>query len=170
MTTEPGDVLRLADFDSKALCGMLGRYQLELVLCAKDDAIPGSYWGDEEAGLKGNRVYARPDTPLHSILHESSHYVCLSPSRRVNLDTNAGSNVAEENAVCYLQILLADELPGFGRERMFEDMDAWGYSFRLGSSRAWFEQDAEDAAEWLLLQKLVDDCMKPLWCLRERED
>jgi hypothetical protein len=29
------------------------------------------------------------------------------------------------------------------------DMDAWGYSFRLGSTRAWFEGDAEDAREWL---------------------
>jgi hypothetical protein len=29
------------------------------------------------------------------------------------------------------------------------DMDAWGYSFRLGSTRAWFEADAEDAREFL---------------------
>jgi len=28
-------------------------------------------------------------------------------------------------------------------------MDAWGYSFRLGSARAWFENDAEDAIGWL---------------------
>jgi hypothetical protein len=24
-------------------------------------------------------------------------------------------------------------------------LDAWGYTFRLGSARAWFERDAEDA-------------------------
>ena len=24
-------------------------------------------------------------------------------------------------------------------------MDAWGYTFRLGSARAWFENDADDA-------------------------
>ncbi len=28
-------------------------------------------------------------------------------------------------------------------------MDAWGYSFRLGSTRAWFEGDAQDARAWL---------------------
>jgi hypothetical protein len=29
------------------------------------------------------------------------------------------------------------------------DMDAWGYSFRLGSARAWFERDADDARTFL---------------------
>ena len=29
------------------------------------------------------------------------------------------------------------------------DMDAWGYTFRLGSAHAWFEHDAEDAREFL---------------------
>ena len=55
----------------------------------------------------------------------------------------------EEDAACYLQILLADELHGVGRERLMADMDAWGYSFRLGSARAWFELDAEDARAFL---------------------
>ena len=73
-----------------------------------------------------------------------------TPARRRLLDTNAGSDEAEENAVCYLQILLADEIDSLGRERMFSDMDSWGYSFRLGSSRAWFEEDAEDALGWLI--------------------
>ena len=49
---------------------------------------------------------------------------------------------------------------------MFSDMDAWGYSFRLGSSRAWFEQDAEDAVEWLQLHGLVDNDTRPTWKLR----
>jgi hypothetical protein len=30
-----------------------------------------------------------------------------------------------------------------------QDMDEWGYSFRLGSTRAWFERDAQDAQQWL---------------------
>ena len=42
--------------------------------------------------------------------------------------------------MCYLQILLADALHGVGRERLMQDMDEWGYSFRLGSTRAWFER------------------------------
>ena len=74
----------------------------------------------------------------------------------MGLDTDAGSDDAEENAVCYLQILLADEISGFGRKRMFMDMDSWGYSFRLGSSKAWFEHDADDALNWLVNRNLVD--------------
>ena len=46
--------------------------------------------------------------------------------------------------MCYLQVLLAGELPGVGRARLIDDMDAWGYSFRLGSTRAWFEADADE--------------------------
>ena len=52
--------------------------------------------------------------------------------------------------MCYLQVLLAGELADVGRERLMGDMDAWGYSFRLGSTRAWFEGDAADARHWLL--------------------
>ena len=58
--------------------------------------------------------------------------------------------------MCYLQVLLAGELPGVGRERLFADMDAWGYSFRLGSTRAWFENDAEDARAWLVERGILD--------------
>jgi hypothetical protein len=50
--------------------------------------------------------------------------------------------------------VLADQLPGVGRDRLMADMDAWGYSFRLGSTRAWFEHDAGDAREFLKLRDL----------------
>ena len=30
-----------------------------------------------------------------------------------------------------------------------QDMDDWGYSFRLGSTKRWYEEDAEDASAWL---------------------
>jgi len=30
-----------------------------------------------------------------------------------------------------------------------EDMDRWGYTYRLGSTRAWFEQDAPEAQAFL---------------------
>ena len=150
------EVLRFGNFERAELIGLLGRFGLELESCAAGAPIPGSYWGDEEAGLVGNRLYARADTPLHSILHEACHYICVDPARRRDLDTDAGSDDAEENAVCYLQILLADEISGFGRERMFADMDAWGYSFRLGSSSAWFDNDADDALAWLRNHGLID--------------
>src|SRR6201990_3202703 len=107
------------------------------MLLAPEEVIPGSYWGDSEAGLKGDRLYARMDTPVHSVLHEASHYICMSPERRSGLDRDAGGDDAEESAVCYLQVLLADQLPQVGRERMCRDMDDWGYSFMLGSGATW---------------------------------
>jgi hypothetical protein len=63
--------------------------------------------------------------------------------------TDATDSVAEEDAVCVLQSLLGDAIPGVGAARVFADMDAWGYTFRLGSARAYVEQDATEAWEWL---------------------
>jgi hypothetical protein len=85
----------------------------------------------------------------------------MDADRRQGLHTNAGGDYDEENAVCYLQILLADRLPGVGRQRMWADMDRWGYTFRLGSARAWFEGDAADAQAWLLYTGLVDEHDQP---------
>jgi hypothetical protein len=161
------DVLRLADIDPQQLTDLLAIFGLELSLCRDNDPVPGSYWGDDEAGLTGNHLFARVDTPLHSILHETCHYICVDPVRRRALDTNAGSDDAEESAVCYLQVLLAEQLESMGRERMFADMDRWGYSFRLGSSRAWFEQDAEDALAWLVQHDLIDQNQRPRMTLRK---
>ena len=149
-------VLRLNAIDRVAFALLLGRYHLELALIAPGELIPGSYWGESEAGLRGERLYARLDTPVHSVLHEASHYICMTPERRAGLERDAGGDDPEETAVCFLQVLLADELPGVGRTRLFVDMDAWGYSFRLGSARAWFEQDAEDARQWLLRHGVID--------------
>ncbi len=149
-------VLLLSGVDRLALALLLGRYGLTLNLVTPGEAIPGSYWGDSEAGLQRDTLFARLDTPLHSVLHEAGHYVCMSPERRAGLDRDAGGDDIEEAAVCYLQLLLADELPRVGRERLFTDMDAWGYSFRLGSARAWFEHDAEDARAWLGGHGIID--------------
>lgn len=148
------------------LDGLLGRYGMTLVTVAADAPIPGSHWGEPEAGLVGNRLYVRPDTPVHSALHEACHFICMDDARRSTLHTDAGGDVAEENGVCFLQILLADHLQDMGRGRMFADMDAWGYSFRLGSSRAWFEHDAEDARQWLFGHGLIDSLNLPTWRLR----
>lgn len=145
---------------------LLARFGLRLQQVAAGEPIPGSWWGEREAGLKGDALLAREDTPLHSVLHEACHFICMTPARRATLDTNAGGDDAEENGVCYLQVLLADELPGFGRERMFADMDDWGYSFRLGSAQAWFERDAEDALAWLQSYGLVDAAARPAWRCR----
>ncbi len=135
---------------------ILDRYGLELTLVAPDEIIPGSYWGEREAGLLGSKIFARLDTPLHSVLHEAAHFICMSAERRAGLDTDAGGDHAEENAVCYLQILLAGALAQVGRERMCRDMDEWGYTFRLGSAAQWFAADAEDARQWLMRHGLID--------------
>lgn len=149
-------VLLLRSVDRVPVALLLDRFGLELTLIAHGEKIPGSYWGDSEAGLKGAKLHARLDTPVHSILHEACHYICMSPERRAGLDTDAGGDDLEEAAVCYLQVLLAGELPAVGRARMFADMDSWGYSFRLGTTRAWFEGDAADARAWLERHGVID--------------
>ena len=149
-------MLRLTGLDRVALGVLLARFGLELRLVPVGEDIPGSYWGESEAGLKGDTLYARPDTPLHSVLHEAAHFICMTPERRAGLDRDAGGDDAEESAVCYLQLMLARELPQCGLDRACTDMDAWGYSFRLGSTRAWFEEDAGDSRLWLLAEGLLD--------------
>jgi len=149
-------VMRLSELPWEAASDLLGRFGLALVAVVDGDPIPGSYWGECEAGVIGERVYARSDTPVHSLLHEAGHLIVLPPERRREVHTDATDSVIEEDATCYLQILLADALPGVGRSRLMADMDAWGYSFRLGSSRAWFEGDAEDARSWLRARGLID--------------
>ncbi|HEY6453267.1 MAG TPA: hypothetical protein VIX87_11785 [Steroidobacteraceae bacterium] len=159
-------MLRLPDVDRPRLVRLLAGYGLDLRVLAAGVAIDASYWGESEAGLRGDTLFARHDTPLHSILHETAHYVCMTPERRAGLERDAGGDDAEESAVCYLQLLLAEILPGVGRGSLCADMDAWGYSFRLGSSRAWFEQDAQDARGWLLERGIIDADSVPTGALR----
>jgi hypothetical protein len=149
-------VLRLNNIERVELAMLLSRYGLNLTLVAPEEHIPGSYWGESEAGLKGDRLYARLDTPVHSVLHEASHYICMTPERRSGLDRDAGGDDPEECGVCYLQVVLADALPGVGSERLMSDMDTWGYSFRLGNTRAWFDSDAQDARAWLIEHGVLD--------------
>lgn len=136
------------------LSGLLARYGLTLVCVADDAPIPGSYWGESEAGLVGQVIYARADTPVHSVLHETCHVLCMDATRRAALHTDAGGDYAEEDAVCFLQIILAGHI-GLTTEAICADMDAWGYTFRLGSALAWFRQDADDACDWLIRNGLL---------------
>lgn len=166
MSASADEVSRFAACDGPSVVALLERFGLVLELAEQGSTIRGSYWGDEEAGLVGNVLIVRGDTPLHSILHEACHFICMDPLRRNGLNTDAGGDYDEENAVCFLQILLADELPEFGRDRMLRDMDTWGYTFRLGSARTWFREDAEDARQWLLCEGLITPAGKPAFCVR----
>ena len=155
-------MLTLADIDYDATAALLARYGLALVRVADGAPIPGSYWGECEAGLIGSTVYVRGDTPVHSLLHEACHLIVLPPERRADVHTDATDSVEEEDAVCVLQALLGDELPDVGRARVLDDMDAWGYTFRLGSARAYFEQDAAEAWAWLERAGLADASTRSL--------
>jgi hypothetical protein len=162
----PDDVLCCAEAGLDALARLLEPYVLELVVVNEPQPLPGSFWGDPEAGLIGRRLYIRPHTPVQSALHEACHYICMDATRRARLHTDAGGGYDEENAVCYLQVLLADALPNMGRERMWQDMDRWGYTFRLGSARRWFEEDADEVRDWLQQQGLIDTRQRPTGELR----
>ncbi len=159
-------MLVVADVPPASIEQLLSRFGLTLNLQRDREPITGSFWGEREAGIRGTTVYVRPDTPVHSLLHEACHVICMSAERRAGLDTDAGGDDLEEAAVCYLQVLLADEVEGAGRDGQMRDMDAWGYSFRLGSTRAWFEQDAEDARNWLIQKGLLTNAGKPMFRLR----
>ena len=156
-------VLELGDGHLEAVAALLARGGLALECVAAGAEIPGSYWGAPEAGLEGSTVWVRADTPVHSALHEACHALCMDEARRALLVRDAGGDFEEENAVCCLQILLAEELPGVGAARLLSDMDAWGYTFRLGSARAWYAAEADDARRWLRARGLIDAAGQPAW-------
>ena len=148
-------MLTVAEIEWTSAVALLARYSLSLQHVADGAPIPGTFWGEPEAGVIGEKVYARGDTPVHSLLHEACHLIVLPPERRALVHTDATDSDIEEDATCFLQIVLADDLPGVGRDRLMADMDAWGYSFRLGSTRAWFANDSEDARAWLMERNLL---------------
>lgn len=159
-------VLTCNDISLESLSDLLARFGLSLERVADGAPIPGSWFGEPEAGIIARRVIVRGDTPVHSALHESCHLICMDEARRSTLHTNAGGDYDEENAVNYMEITLGTLLPGVGRERILADMDSWGYTFRLGSARAWFEHDAEDARQWLRDNELLTEQNEPTWKLR----
>jgi hypothetical protein len=159
-------VLTIADVARGDVEALAAKYGMRIVELERGERIPGSYWGESEAGLVGNRLFVRADTPVHSALHELCHYVCMDDERRARLATDAGGSDDEECGVCYLEVLLADELRGFGRARCLADMDTWGYTFREGSAAAWWAGDARFARKWLLESALIDAADRPTFALR----
>jgi hypothetical protein len=155
-------MLILDDIPAAEVRALLARYGLTLERVADGAPIPGSYWGEPEAGIIGSTVHARGDTPLHSLLHEAAHLIVLAPERRAAVHTDATDSVEEEDAVCVLQALLGAALPGVGTDRILADMDSWGYTFRLGSARAYFDADSDEAWAWLARAGLADAAARRL--------
>jgi hypothetical protein len=159
-------ILTCADIDFSQLQLLLAKFGLVIHIVNNNEKIPGSWFGEPEAGIIQNNLYIRNDTPVHSALHESCHFICMDTARRKKLHTDVGGDFDEENAVCYLSILLGDFIDGFGCERMMSDMNEWGYTFRLGSSQAWFNNDAEDAFAWLVSYEIILSSSIPTWQIR----
>lgn len=159
-------MIRYEDLSPDAIQELLAPYGIA-VQCVNSGAdIPHSFWGNPEAGRLDDALYIRPDTPIHSLLHESAHYVCMSPKQREQRVVDAKGTAMEENACCYLQVLLADKLQNYDREQLMKDMDDWGYSFRLGSAKRWFTEDASEVREWLVEQEIIDHQGEITWQLR----
>lgn len=130
-------------------------FGLEVVLVDEPLPIPFSYFGAPEAGLYRNYLFARMDTPVHSLLHEASHAICMGKERRIKLVADAEGEYYEENAVLYLQIVLGQGL-GMTASDMCADMDSWGYTFRLGSAWRWFNEEAQECLDQLINWGVLD--------------
>ncbi len=161
------EVLTIAEIGLPSAEKLLNRYGLDVVMHGDDDSITGSFWGEPEAGVVGVEVHVRNDTPVHSLLHEACHVICMDEARRSTLLRDAGGDDIEEAAVCYLQIVLSTHLEGLGSDRLMRDMDQWGYSFRLGSTRRWWREDADDARNWLVRRGLLTTDGQPVFSLRK---
>jgi hypothetical protein len=159
-------ILQISDVEADVVDQLLGRYGLVAERVPDAAPITASFWGEPEAGIVGRQVFVRSDTPVHSLLHEVCHIICMSAERRESSHRDAGGNDLEESAVCYLQVILADSMTGVGRARLMQDMDRWGYSFRLGSTECWFADDADDARAWLIEEGLLTVENKPVFRLR----
>ena len=155
------------DLNSKAVANVLENYGIQLICLEFDSNIPHSFWGAPEAGRMGNHLYIRDDTPVHSILHESGHYICMPEKQRSDAQVDAKGSTMEEIATCYIQILLADHIYGYNRYRLMHDMDTWGYSFRLGSANSWFNEDAKEVKNWLINHGIINHHSQITWQLRK---
>ena len=60
-------MLLLSSVDRVPVALLLSRYGLNLALIAPDETIPGSYWGESEAGLR-EALAAAPEGKLKAAL------------------------------------------------------------------------------------------------------
>ena len=94
-------MLLISDLSFDSVAVLLGKYKLSIELIPGDQTINGSFWGEPEAGVVGNRVFVRGDTPVHSLLHETCHIVCMTPERRQKLKGDAGGDdLVKQGMIC----------------------------------------------------------------------
>ena len=79
-TTTAVDITCVGDIAFADAQCLLAAHGLRLHHVADGEPIPGSYWGEPEAGIIASNVYVRDDTPVHSMLHEACHLIVLPPS------------------------------------------------------------------------------------------
>ena len=85
----PPDVLRVRDLPPGAADALLASHGLQLHFVDDAAPIPGSFWGEPEAGVIAHRVHARADTPVHSLLHEACHLIVAPVEKRATIHTDA---------------------------------------------------------------------------------
>ena len=78
-TTTAVDITCVGDIAFADAQCLLAAHGLRLHHVAAGEPIPGSYWGEPEAGIIASNVYVRDDTPVHSMLHEACHLIVLPP-------------------------------------------------------------------------------------------
>ena len=79
VSDDPTNVVNCDQQRHQELAKLLQPYGLIIKAVSMDTPIPGSFFGEREAGLISNTLYLRYDTPLHSALHEACHYICMCP-------------------------------------------------------------------------------------------
>ena len=67
----PPGVLRFQDCEQRALSALLAGYGLTIEQVENSATVPGSYWGDSEAGLIVTAGFTRPETASGIVLPPS---------------------------------------------------------------------------------------------------
>ena len=113
-------MLFVSDLALDTIAGLLRKYGLSINRIPDGHSINGSYWGEPEAGVVRDRVFVRGDTPIHFLLHETCHVICMTRERRTKLKGDASGDDLEErdaeDAKGWLRIqglLRADRRPTF---------------------------------------------------------
>src|SRR3569833_2073887 len=79
------NVVTCGEIQLSALQDVLSPYGIDVLPVPDAQPIPGTHFGDPEAGLIAHRLYIRSATPVHSALHDACHYLCMASARRARV-------------------------------------------------------------------------------------